>query len=170
MNKIIKLEECKDRWKGAIKLNVGLAKAILYLLVESHEPIYKTKLNKLLFYSQFLYAKKYSLDLIGKRFIKDYYGPAIEDLDQELFLLKQKNFIKIEYTNYGTIIYPLIKFKDDNYTYQEREVLQQVVDKFRYHTSAAISEQSHTEPLWINRQFKQEIPLEEAYKLKESFT
>ena len=169
MENVIMLNERKNSWRGDIKLNIGLAKAVLYLLVESHEPIYKTKLNKLLFYAQFLYAKKYNLNLIGKRFIKDYYGPAIEDLDQELIILRQNNFIKIEHTNYGTIIYPLVKFRDDNYTYEERDVLQQVADKFRYYSAAAISERSHTEPLWINREYKQEIPLEEADRLQEAF-
>ncbi|MFR0781265.1 MAG: Panacea domain-containing protein [Zhenhengia sp.] len=167
MGKLIDFGKSQNLRKGEMKMNVRLAKAILFLLVGEGQPVYKTKLNKLLFYAQFLYAQKKYGDLIEKKFIKDYYGPVIADIDHELSILQQYGLIDMDNNGYGTLIYPLVKFKDDNYTCQEREVLQAVVERFRGISASCISERSHGEQLWIERQLKQEIPLEEAYKLTE---
>lgn len=149
------------------KLNVQLAKAILFLLVGEGRPVYKTKLNKLLFYAQFLYAQRNYGNLIGKSFIKDHYGPVIQDLDSELEILRNHGLINMNTNGYGTLIYPLVRFRDDNYSIQEREVLQMVVERFRGVSASDISERSHHEVLWKEREMKQEIPLSEAYKLSE---
>lgn len=167
MGKLIELKTSENTRKEVIKVNIKLAKAILFLLVEGNEPIYKTKLNKLLFYAQFLYAKRYGGNLIGKEFIKDFYGPAIEDLDYELKMLCRQNLIELNNNGYGTIIYPKARFKDENYTCREREVLQTVIERFRGFTASDITEQSHTEPLWIDGEMKQVIPLNQANKLIE---
>ena len=167
MKKVHQLHEKNKEIPMNSKVNIRLAKAIVLILIEGHEPVYKTKLNKLLFYAQFLYAKKYKEDLLGKSFIKDYYGPAIDDLDYELKVLEGQGIISLNNNGYGTLIYPRVKFKSENYTPQEREVLQMVAKKFKGVNVNEIIEISHKEPLWIDTPLKQVISLDKAEELVE---
>ncbi|MCK4260417.1 MAG: DUF4065 domain-containing protein [Halanaerobiales bacterium] len=80
------------------KVVLQFAKIVLFFSNNSSMRLYKTKLNKLLFYSQFLFYKKYNERLFEGDFICDYYGPVLEDLDYFLKILNENEIIKIDYT------------------------------------------------------------------------
>lgn len=143
------------------------AKLVLYFANNTSTKLYKTKLNKLLFYTQFLYFDRYNEDLLGIDFICDYYGPVIEDIDRYLEELEGIGLIKLENTAYGKFVSPEYNLLDENYTREELLILNRVANQFDKFSASQISEYSHDEPLWINTELKEVIPLERAHELNE---
>jgi uncharacterized phage-associated protein len=145
----------------------NLAKIILYFANYTGDNLYKTKLQKLLFYTQFLYYKTYSLRLLEDDFICDYYGPVIENLDEYLNIFCQSGFIRLANTNYGTIITPRIVIGKEEYTEEEKEILKRVLKKFDKFTATEISIYSHNEKLWKRGEIKCKIDIERAAELND---
>lgn len=171
MNNILYLKNYK---KGIVmskerssKLN--LLKYILFFANKSTKNLYKTKLNKLLFYTQFTYYKKYKTRLLEDDFICDYYGPVISDIDFYLSEFQDKNFIRRIDSNFGAIIMPEVSLKDGFYDEKELDVLYNVLKKFDEYTSAQISEYSHNESLWSEECIKEIIDLERADELQDIY-
>lgn len=145
-----------------------LLKVIVYFSNHSHKKIYKTKLNKLLFYSQFLYYKEYGEKLIDYNFIRDFHGPTIDELDELLIKYEEINAIELKNTQFGTVINSKINLNEYTiYTEKERDILERVIIKFKDHTSATISDYSHKESLWLNTPHKEVISIERANELNE---
>ncbi|WP_297133147.1 Panacea domain-containing protein [Terrisporobacter sp.] len=143
------------------------AKLVLFFANNTKTRLYKTKLNKLLFYTQFLFYKKYEQDLLNTDFVCDYFGPVIEDIDSYLENIEEKGLIKIESTTYGKYINPVYKLSEDAYSQEELFVLNKVAEQFSDFSSSEISKYSHDEILWIDTDLKNIIPLKDAYKLNE---
>lgn len=146
---------------------VEVVKLILYFANNTTTKLYKTKLNKLLFYVQFLYYKRFKERLIKDDFIRDFHGPTIQDLDDYLNSFEKLGFIELSSTNYGTVIYPMIRIGKEGYTENEKEVLNKVLKKFDKVTSTQISDYSHREKLWFNTEMKEIISIERANELND---
>lgn len=171
MGKVIYLYE-KNGGNGMYDENdekniVEVVKLILYFANNTTTKLYKTKLNKLLFYVQFLYYKTFKERLIKDDFICDYHGPTIPDLDYYLNSFEQLGFIELDTTNYGTVIYPKQKLAKDDYTDNERDVLKKVLKTFDKVTATEISDYSHKETLWSNTALKEIISVERANELND---
>lgn len=146
---------------------IQLAKVILYFTNYSSNYIYKTKLNKLLFYAQFLYYKRFRDRLMDIEFAKDYYGPVLQELDIKLNILKRANLIELKRDPFGEIIVSHIILKENIYSDDELEVLDAVINKFDNYSSREISQYSHEEILWLNTELKEIIEIERADELEE---
>lgn len=169
MNNVIYLNDFK---KGIVmseekKGKLNLLKYTLFFANKSKKNLYKTKLNKLLFYTQFIYYKKYKIKLLNDDFICDFYGPVIDDIDSYLSEFENKKFIERIHSQFGTIIMPEVALKDDYYEEQELDVLYSVLNKFDKFTSAQISEYSHKESLWSEDCIKEVIDIERAGELQD---
>lgn len=169
MNNVIYLNNVKKgREMSAERKNVlNLLKYVLFFANKSTKNLYKTKLNKLLFYTQFMYYKKYKIRLIEDDFISDFYGPAIEKIDEYLDEFQNKKFIEKVQSDFGTVILPEVNLKDDFYKDEELDILYTVLKKFDKFTSAQISEYSHRETLWTETNTKDVIDIERANELHE---
>lgn len=146
---------------------VEVAKLILYFANNTTTKLYKTKLNKLLFYTQFLYYKEFKERLIGDDFICDYHGPTIPDLDQYLYDFCNLGFIELSNTGYGTVIIPKLRISSKDYNKREKYVLEKILKKFDKFTSTEISDYSHKESLWIKTQIKDVINIERVNELND---
>lgn len=142
-----------------------IAKLVLYFANNSTEKLYKTKLQKLLFYAQFLYYKQYTEKLIEDDFISDYFGPAIVDLDEYLDIFEAAGLIKLCNTNYGVSIIPKIVLSKDDYSAEEKEVLKRVQKKFDKYTATEISSYSYDEQFWNEGNIQGIIGIERAIEL-----
>lgn len=149
------------------KSKLNLLKYILFFANKSKKNLYKTKLNKLLFYTQFIYYKKYKVRLLSDEFVCDFYGPVIEEMDSYLGEFENKKFIKRIKSQFGAIIMPEVTLKDNYYEKKELDVLYTVLNEFDKYTSAQISEYSHKESLWSDNRIKQTISIERAEELKD---
>ena len=153
--------------KKTTKKAVDIAKIILFFANESTYKLYKTKLNKLLFYVQFLYYKKYEEELLNEVFLRDHYGPVLDNLDQYLDILKRANLIELKRNIYGTIVEPLEQLPSTEYDPKELKVLKKVQEQFDSYTAKGISEYSHLEDVWINTPQKNILDIKGSLTLHE---
>lgn len=142
-----------------------LAKLVLYFANNTTEKLYKTKLQKLLFYTQFLFYKLYTEKLLADDFIHDYFGPTIECLDEYLDTFESSGLIKLIKTNYGVSIMPKIVLSKDDYSAEEKEVLKRVLKKFDKFTATEMSYYSYEEKLWDQESIQGIIEIERAIEL-----
>lgn len=171
MSKVIHLyrNEGEEMEKQINNNLLQLSKLIIFFANKSKINLYKTKLNKLLFYAQFLYYKTYGERLLGDEFIKDYYGPVLEDIDRSLMFLSDSRIIDLSENKYGLIIEACFELNEEAYSSAEEEILNKVNKKFEKYTAADISEYSHQESLWINTELKEKIEITRAKELNEFF-
>lgn len=167
MRKVIKLRQRNVDMGGDIYEMVELLKLVLYLTNNCKKEIYRTKLNKLLFYTQFLYKKEYEEVLLEEwEFKYDYFGPVLENLNERLDILEKIGAIEVVSNQFGSIIYPKKVLDIEEYTEEEIYVLNKVIDKFDSFTSREISEYSHEELFWSDDKRGQIIDIEEASRLR----
>jgi len=138
--------------------------AIVVCFCKKLNSIPQTKLNKLLFYADFLACKVSSTSLTGAAYRRLQYGPVPADYDHLLDCLEREEFISIEEKEYSNEITGLVIFAgpkadqaDFLFTETEQNVLNRVARKFHDTTAAAISRQSHEESAWRNTEDKQLI-------------
>lgn len=141
------------------------AKLTLYFANNSTEKLYKTKLQKLLFYTQFLYYKLYNKKLIEDDFIHDYLGPTIANMDEYLDTFEAAGLIKLCSTNYGVSIIPKIVLSREDYSIEEKEVLKRVLKKFDKLTATEILSYSSQEQIWNTDSIQGIIEIERALEL-----
>jgi len=143
------------------------AKIVVFFANNSDSPLYKTKLNKLLFYTQFQYYKEFKKPFFDMTFIKDHYGPVLEDLDYCLYKLEGNEFIEVNEDDFGEVIESTCVLSPKNYTNDELYILNKVLNKFGGFTSRKISLYSHEESLWLDTDLKEVIPVRRAGELND---
>jgi len=126
---------------------------ILYF-AEKIKP-WKTKLNKLLFYADFLYFKNYGYSISGLKYAAIDYGPVPDDYEL-LFTFGRKNKIikavhkEINDEAAGDVIEPMkdAEFNPDLFEESELKTLQVVLEKFKNVSSSQLVKMSHEEKAW----------------------
>ncbi len=127
---------------------------MILFFAEAMQP-WKTKLNKLLFYSDFLHFKKYGYSISGLKYVAIDYGPVPDEYEL-LFTFGRKNEIfkkvyqEINNDAAGEKILPMKQAKFNNKLFEsnELETLNTILDKFRNITSSEIVKMSHEEKAW----------------------
>lgn len=135
---------------------------------------YKTKMNKLLFYSDFLAFRESGQSISGATYKAIPYGPVPEKYESIFENLSTTDVIDIHYENKpnGSKIEKLIGREDRpvnsaKFSEKELEILQLVVEKFRDVNSSEIVAISHEETAWIeNIEDKRLISYFYAFDLK----
>jgi uncharacterized phage-associated protein len=109
-------------------------------------------LYKLLYFSDFNFYEIYEEHLTGNQYRKLPYGPVPEKLDNLINQLIEKGQlqrIKTDYHGYPQIRYiPMEKPDLTKMSAAEKEVIDQVIDRFSDWSASAISEYSHEDLPW----------------------
>ncbi|MFR9240509.1 MAG: Panacea domain-containing protein [Clostridium baratii] len=166
MGKVIKFRIGKDEIQRKRNNMREFIKLVLYLVNNCSKEIYRTKLNKLLFYTQFLYYKENREKLIEDNFYYDYFGPVLKDLDEKLEKLEEADIISLSNDDYGTIIQAQTSIDNKLYTKKEREILDKVIKKFDNWSSKKVSNYSHEEEFWENYEKGEIIDISNALTLR----
>lgn len=121
--------------------------------------VFKTKLNKLLFYADFAHFKKYEVSITGVRYVRLSYGPVPENFGlfyDLLFKLGEINIEEVIFSadvageRFTTVQEPeLARFNDD-----ELATITYVKEHFKNASSKEIVELSHRERGYIETQDK----------------
>ncbi|MDP3443618.1 MAG: DUF4065 domain-containing protein, partial [Ignavibacteria bacterium] len=134
---------------------------------------FKTKLNKLLFYTDFAHFRNIGQSITGLRYNAIQYGPVPLNYDILFGSLADLDIIDIEYdmTPFGEIEKilpnPQYKFDASLFTPTELEVMEYIADTFKNTSATEIAEISHREPAWIeNINNKRIIPFSYAFRLE----
>jgi putative zinc finger/helix-turn-helix YgiT family protein len=118
--------------------------------------VFKTKLNKLLFYADFLHFRDFGVSITGCRYAKLQYGPVPDDFKTLLGVLEEEA---------GVLMTELVDFPDKDYKGEpitllnslneyclspdEERTVRRIIDAFRGCGAREIAEFSHCFPGWI---------------------
>lgn len=135
--------------------NLGrIAQIISFFSKNLSDKLWKTKLNKLLFYSDFLHFKKTGYSITGISYRAIQMGPVPATYDKVYIKLTDDELVSINYNkfengNYGEYLEGLIGFDGQQFSDIEKKVLVEVVEKFREMSTNDIIEYSHKEKAWM---------------------
>lgn len=140
---------------------------ILYILERCGE-VFNTKMNKLLFYADFLAYKRRGMAITGLSYKALNYGPVPERWDR---VYSQFDDIVQEPRTYGekegNVLVSEGKFDISSIAPEEMQILDEVCSKFSGLTSADMTRISHEEDAWVECvEGYRRIPFEYAFKLK----
>ncbi len=153
-----------------------LRNVLLYILERcAGKPnVGETVLYKLLYFSDFNYYEKYEEHLTGSQYRKLPYGPVPQMLDSligQMIENGQLHRIKTEYHGYPQTRYiPLEKADLAIMSAAEKEVIDQVIDRFSDWSAAAIGEYSHKDMPWKASEEGEVIDYELAFYRESPFS
>lgn len=135
---------------------------------------YKTKLNKLLFYSDFYMYKKSAFSISGIRYKAITMGPVPNNFNSIYEYLANKNTFNINYKEFtngvtGEQFIPNSNrtFNKELFSEEELETLNRISDKFKNTSTQEIINKSHEENGWKqNKDNMQFIDYKYAFDLK----
>ncbi|MHB8172094.1 MAG: Panacea domain-containing protein [Thermincolia bacterium] len=140
-----------------------LINAIIFF-ADNQDGVYKTKLNKLLWYSDMLCFKKYNHAISGLQYIHHHHGPVPERFDW-IFGTLSDIYIQLEDTDYGTKIKQLKGFDNNCFNENELIILEKVNEKFRFWYAGDLSDYSHKEKAYQETNHREFISFSFASEL-----
>ena len=152
---------------GYASISLKKLKNIMIAILERSEDVWCTKMNKLLFYVDFLSYRERGMAMTGLTYRAIDFGPVPERWDK---VYSQFDEIQQELQHIGeyegTILRSASKIEDDVLTNEELNIINMVCNKFGSCSSREISKISHEESAWKNHHQKLErIPFSEAFNL-----
>ena len=156
MNLTKKLEnELPDIRISIPELNIEKFKQVLLYILEgtAGKPnVGETVLYKLLYFCDFNYYELYEAHLTGAAYRKLPYGPVPQQLDSvlnQMLTNKQIQRIKTDFHGYPQTRYlPLIKPNLTKISGAEKQVIDQVIERFSDWSASGISDFSHKDMPW----------------------
>ena len=141
---------------------------ILYIL--SFHETFRTKINKLLWYMDFLCFRVYSVSISGNSYTHSEYGPTADDYELIISVMLKDTLIgKIEIVKHDSVreqLKPLISCDKSMFSKDELKIMDFVLDKFKDFNCAKISDYSHQEVPYKNTVEGQKI----SYTLAEELS
>lgn len=143
--------------------------AMVQIFAYHNRDLVKTKLQKLLFYADFLNTKRYGYQISGLAYIHHHHGPVPAHHDLIYWALQTMEVIDVkpyEGPYEGEIITPVGEFDRNLFTDEELEVIFTVANYFKDYSAKRISDFSHTEKGYAETEQKQIIPFSYADSLR----
>lgn len=148
-----------------------LENMILYL-TKHLDSVLKTKLNKLLWYCDFLHFKETSVSITGAQYVHYPYGPVPKHyglvtgiMESEGLLDKNEVGFNTEEGIIGEQFTALVEPSEDMFSETELKVMQFVIDMFRTYTATRVMNQSHQETAYRKSGDRDVISYEHAKEL-----
>ncbi len=147
------LHELPNQYSGYRKPNLIKLANVIAFFSECME-LYKTKLNKLLFYTDFGYYKRNAFSMTGLTYRAVPLGPVPAQFDNLFNKLSEDDLITISQElimgtdNYGDLIKSNISFNASFFDPEELKVLEDVAIKFKGFYARQMVDLSHQEKAW----------------------
>ena len=125
------------------------ANMVLYFISNAK---FKVRLNKLLFYADFLHFKNFGKALSGAKYAALPMGPVPDNYAPIFGLIERNGYILTDLIDDHEGFIPKEKFNKDLFTKNELESLQNVLDGLQYKKTKEIVNISHEEKAWIENQ------------------
>lgn len=141
---------------------------LLYILnkVGSKPNIGETVIYKLLYFIDFNYYEKYEEQLIGATYIKNNYGPTPMEFREIVSKMKGKDLVEVsdKYFHYPQTKYlPLRKADLLGFNANEKDIIDEVIDKLSDMNANQISDYSHQDVPWQVAEDGQKISYESVF-------
>lgn len=147
-----KLNHNPSEYTGFAEFNLSKIENIISYIADKVDNLYKTSLNKYLFYCDFLCYKENSISITGLRYVKEQFGPVIEERGYEdIINLLNDKIEKVESFNYDSIRTKINSKKNYDISIlkdYELEVIDKIIDKLNNMNCTQISDLSHEEVAW----------------------
>ena len=171
-NGILPMQDEISSYTGYRRFDLHRYAFVVVYLCKKLGAISKTKLNKLLFYVDFLNFKVSTVSITGAAYRKIQYGPAPAAYEQLLSELENRQVVRLMERVYGNghtgldiLAGPSANSIEHPLTKNELKVLDYVAEKFRSTTAEVISDQSHQETAFLETEDKQLISYEKAVNI-----
>lgn len=140
----------KGNFEGYTYQSLGKLKNTMLFFIEKIGKVFQTKMNKLLFYADFLNYKRYGRGITGLSYYAHNFGPVPLHWDKVFSLTEDinKDVINCGNGNEGYILTSNISYDENEFSEQEIDVLNAVAERFASCTPSQISEISHQEDAW----------------------
>ncbi|MEZ4685139.1 MAG: DUF4065 domain-containing protein [Bacteroidia bacterium] len=150
-----------NAYTGFVKPHLEKVAHFVLYFAEQVQPL-KTKLNKLLFYADFLHYRNTGFAISGCNYRAITLGPVPSHFSELFGLLEDQNYISIDHEvtdkGVGERFIPARGFNPELFNEKELEAMSLVAEKFKETRTTEIVELSHKEPAWIdNHQSKKLI-------------
>lgn len=174
---LLEIDLCheEDILNGFRKFEIDRVENLISYIADKVDNLYKTSLNKYLWYIDFENFKENVRSITGLRYVKQQYGPVIENKGyEEIINLLDDKFYKEEtednYNN-STKVKIISKKNYDMsiYTKEEMDVIDAVIKKFKDISCSKISDESHKEAGWSENYINNIISYDYAEKLRMEF-
>ncbi len=141
-----------NEYTGFVKPSFTKVAHFVLFFAQHAKPL-KTRLNKLLFYGDFLNFKRSGFSISGCNYRAIPYGPVPSHFHELFGILETENYIKIEEELYehggvGERFSAAQTFDSSLFTESELQTMQQVLDAFSDTRTRQIIELSHDEKGW----------------------
>jgi len=128
--------------------------SILYFIKYcNNEYLGNTKLNKLLYYLDFISYRDRDKSVTGDQYIHNQYGPVPEMMDLMLANLHQNGYVKVErlpYRDNGIFKFELVNEPDQTvFDAYEKKILSKIAKEFFLWSTDKIVGQTHLEAPWF---------------------
>ncbi|CAN5376361.1 DUF4065 domain-containing protein [soil metagenome] len=155
--------EKPDEYCGYRKPDLGRITEMIVFFTEKMEP-YKVKMNKILFYVDFLMFKKSAHSISGMSYRAVAMGPILSDYDTIFAYACRNNHVDICETKFpeggiGEQFLPNSKrkFNKELFSQNEIDVMQEIATKFKKIKTNAIVDMSHKEKGWKENEKKKKL-------------
>ena len=145
---------------------------LVCLLCQAGGPIFKTKLNKELFYADFNAFLLLGRSISGSRYRAIQHGPVPADFDALLEAMENEGFVETSEVDFnefsGTVVKagPRAPNPSEPMDPRESSIIQFVAHRFDHVTAAEIRRMSHEEKAWIETHQRKLISYDWARDLK----
>lgn len=154
---------------GYAKQSYSKLKNILLFYIDKCNCCFNTKMNKLLFYTDFLSYKAHGVSMSGLAYRAITYGPVPFKWDIIYGIMEDIHSEIVQFPNgyTGTQLCSSLKPDMSSFSSHELEILNTIAEKFKDINSNDISSISHKEDAWIHYNGHNEfIDFSEAFTLK----
>jgi putative zinc finger/helix-turn-helix YgiT family protein len=162
------------RFTGYTKFDLDKVVQTVKYFASLDKHLYKVKLIKYLWYSDFLNFKRTTNSINGLMYVHLPLGPVPDNYDLLLSLVESKEdqvikeYVNLGYENLGELYKAVDDFDSTLFTEDELTTLIDVYNNFKNDTSLKISERSHQETAWLKTSNKEPIPYDLAFELSYS--
>lgn len=161
-----------DLTSGFREYDLEKFKNMILYLTKHLDGVLKTKLNKLLWYCDFLHFKETSVSITGAQYVHYPYGPVPKHyelvtgiMESEGLLDKNEVGFNTEEGIIGEQFSALVELSEDMFSETELKVMQFVIDTFRTYTATRVMNQSHQETAYRKSGDRDIISYEHAKEL-----
>lgn len=153
-------------YSGFKKFDVEKFMAVVLFFALNQSGLYKTKLMKLLWYSDMFFFKENTVSITGMKYIHQQYGPVPDKYSLCLSIMETLGIIELQEQEFGEVVLPKgDKILIEKLSKSEIEVLKMVNEKFFYTRTNEISALSHKEKGYKETSLLDPISYEYAFAL-----
>lgn len=139
-----------DEFTGFRMFDLTRVMNIILYIAQSSGGVFKTKLNKLLWYVDFLNFKIYSVSISGSNYYHLPLGPILDDYDLIIGYMIREKLLKKEEVSFGDgIVGEKLKvefeYNGEDFSESELKVMNYVIEYFKNYNCRVISDYSHNE-------------------------